>query len=82
MTEGALAEFESSPGVRRGHCGICGTSITYRHELRPGDVDVTLVTLDDPAPLKPDAHIWVQDKLSWVQLSDGLPLYETVRGDD
>lgn len=81
LTEGALAEFASSPGVRRGYCSDCGTTITYRHELRPGEVDLTLATLDDPGSLRPNAHIWVRDKLPWVQISDGLPQYDTVRDD-
>ena len=81
VTEGKLSEIASSPGVKRGHCAACGTSMTYRHEARPGEIDVTLATLDDPIPLRPEAHIWVQDKLPWVVLSDALPRYETVRTD-
>jgi hypothetical protein len=81
VTEGSLDEFESSPGVKRGYCASCGTSVTYRHELRRDEIDVTLATLDDPTSLTPNAHIWVQDKLPWVRLADGLPQYETARDD-
>ena len=29
LTSGTIAEYRSSPGVRRGHCAACGTTITY-----------------------------------------------------
>jgi hypothetical protein len=77
VTRGRIAEFRSSPPVTRGHCADCGTSLTYRHETRPGEIDVTLASFDDAAALAPTAHIWVQDKLPWVTLADGLPQFAT-----
>lgn len=79
LTRGTLTEHESSPGVHRGLCGRCGSSLTYRHEQRADEIDVTLSTLDDPSALAPEAHIWVRDKLPWVHLADALPRFETVR---
>jgi hypothetical protein len=79
ITRGKLTEYSSSPEVVRGFCNLCGTSLTYRHQRRPDDIDVTLVTLDDPAVLAPEFHLWVQDKLSWVRIDDALPQFETVR---
>jgi hypothetical protein len=73
LEQGALAAYASSPGVTREHCPRCGTSLTYRHVDRPGEVDITLASLDDPQILKPTLHIWVQDKPSWVVIADGLP---------
>jgi hypothetical protein len=67
---------ESSAGVTRGHCGKCGTHICYQHAGRTGQLDITLATLDDPEAFTPTVHIWVADKLSWVQISDGLPQYQ------
>lgn len=81
FTRGAPVHHASSPGVVRGHCGRCGASISYRHERRPGDIDLTLVTLDDPSAFRPVAHIWVEDKLPWIGINDGLPQYpKTVTG--
>ena len=71
ITGGKLAEYASSPKVTRGFCSACGTSITYFHEGRPNEIDITLVTLDDPTALVPEFHIWVQDKLPWVRIEDG-----------
>lgn len=75
VSRGTLQEFASSPPVRRGFCNRCGTSLTFRHERRPADIDVTLATLDAAADLAPAMHIWVQDKLPWVAIADDLPVY-------
>jgi hypothetical protein len=79
VTRGQLTEFRSSPRVVRGFCASCGTSITYRHDKRPAEIDVTLVTLDDPALLEPAAHIWVEDKLPWITIVDGKPKFRQYR---
>lgn len=78
LTKGELNEFVSSPGVSRGFCAACGTSLTYHRDGRPQEIDVTLASLDDPALLKPNVHLWVRDKLPWVTIDDGLPQFETV----
>jgi len=82
VTEGRLAEYKSSPHVTRGFCANCGTSITYHHDKRPAEIDVTLVSLDNPKVLEPVAHIWVQDKLPWVGIDDGRPSFEKFRPSD
>lgn len=73
IMRGSMALQSSSPQVRRGFCSACGTSLTYFHEGRPDEIDVTLASLDEPARLVPERHIWVADKLPWVTLGDGLP---------
>ena len=76
ITHGTLSEFRSSPPAWRGFCARCGTPLTYRHEQRPGDIDVTLATLDEPARISPQKHVWVADKLPWVTISDGLQQHQ------
>jgi hypothetical protein len=75
ITDGNPGEVATSPGVTRGHCQRCGTSLTYQHSDRAGEIDVTLATLDDPTRLRPSMHIWVEDKLPWVKIGDDLPQY-------
>jgi hypothetical protein len=76
VTSGAWSELHSSPGVTRGYCAACGTHLTYSHTGRPGELDITLASLDDASTLAPTAHIWVEDKLPWISIQDGLPQYE------
>lgn len=75
ITSGTMAQFHSAPGVTRGLCSTCGTALTYEHEDRAGQVDVTLTSFDDPSEFSPSAHIWVEDKLPWVTIDDDLPQY-------
>ena len=76
LSRGRIAEYRSSPQVARGFCPECGTSLTYRHERRAAEIDVTLASLDDPGALVPQMHLWVSDKLPWMSIGDGLPQFE------
>jgi hypothetical protein len=80
MVNGQLSIVRSSTDVQRGFCAQCGTTLTYTHAARRDDVDVTLESLHDPSALAPRAHIWVRDKLTWVQINDGLPKYKAAYG--
>jgi hypothetical protein len=75
ITRGVLAQYRSSAGVLRGFCAACGSSLTYLNEARAGDIDLALASLDDPGELAPTMHMWVEDKLPWVSIEDGLPRY-------
>ena len=75
VTKGELEQHASSPSVLRGHCAACGTSITYTHEDRPGDIDVTASCFNDTSFVEPKAHIWLEDKPHWVEIADDLPQY-------
>jgi hypothetical protein len=77
IIKGQLAVCNSSPGVERSFCGRCGTSLTYVAEQRwPGQISILAPTLDDPGIAVPTAHVYVQDRLPWVKLADGLPAHE------
>ena len=76
IVKGATTEYRSSPKVRRGFCGQCGTTLTYYHEGRANDIDVTLASLDEPSQLKPERHIWMQDELPWMVSGDELPQFD------
>lgn len=82
ILSGEISVHRSSPQVERGFCRKCGTSLTYRHEPRIGEIDFTLVSLDAAERFEPQVHIWVQDKLPWVQIDDRHPQFKTVPGLD
>ena len=79
---GEIKQHRSSEYVLRGFCATCATPLTYWHEARAGEIDVTLASLDAAGELAPRFHLWVQEKLPWVQLNDDLPRYDTVREPD
>jgi hypothetical protein len=80
VTKGHVARVNSSTNVERGFCGNCGSSLTYQHVSRNHEIDFTLGCLDDPNVLAPHYHIWVREKLPWLNIDDGLPQHQTVAG--
>ncbi len=73
---GAPAVYSSSPGVERAFCARCGTPLTFRAEFMPGLVDVTVGSMDAPATLPPQMHIWAAKRLPWFLLGDSLPRHD------
>jgi hypothetical protein len=75
IVAGTLAVFASSPGIERGFCARCGTSLTYRRANRPGLFDVTTASLDDPEAFPPTKEIWTGERLSWIAPNPGPPQF-------
>lgn len=76
VTQGAMHICNSSPGVKRGICSACGTSISYENVDRPGEIDLTLNSLDNPSTPTLKAHIWAEDRARWFEIGDDLPVYD------
>ena len=68
-----LTRYGSSPGVTRTFCGRCGTSLTYENVSRPGEVDVTQGSLDDPDALGVKGRLFVEDAAAWELRAHTLP---------
>jgi hypothetical protein len=67
----------SSPGVERGFCPHCGSSLFYASERWPDETHLLAGTFDAPEDLEPGAHVFVAERLPWVHLADGLPEFAT-----
>jgi hypothetical protein len=74
-TQGKPATYASSGSGRREFCASCGTQIAFRDTRRPDRVDVNIASLDDPASIEPQYHIWVASQISWFDVNDELPRY-------
>lgn len=70
--EDTLAWYESSPGIHRGFCARCGSSLFWR-DSRRDEVDILAGTLDTPTGLKLIDHIFVANKGDYYEITDGLP---------
>jgi GNAT superfamily N-acetyltransferase len=73
FTRGRPAELRSTPRAWRTFCPACGTPLTFRSLDEPGTLDVTVASADDPAALRPVAHVWAAHELPWARLDDDLP---------
>ena len=76
LVSGDPAEYRSSAGVSRTFCARSGTSLTYQHDGNPDSIDVTTASLDLPDELPPARHVWLEDKVGWESVDDGLPRFE------
>jgi hypothetical protein len=81
LIRGSLTEFESTPGVHRGFCARCGTSLTYRKnpETLPGardDVYISTRTLDNAGAYPPEEHVFYGERMPWLTVGDDLPHHE------
>lgn len=65
--------FASSAKGERSFCPTCGTSLTFVDPSEPGMVDVALATLDEPAVVAPEFHIWTMSRVPWFEIGDELP---------
>jgi hypothetical protein len=72
----SLAKFESSPGVGRYFCEICGSPIYSRRDAMPELLRLRIGTLDTPLTEKPTVHIFVGSKAEWYDLHDDAPKFE------
>jgi hypothetical protein len=60
----------------------CSTPLFIRDDAGSAWIDVTVASLDDPASFPPEAAIWVEDKLPWVQLDPTRPAFRRGRDEN
>jgi hypothetical protein len=72
-TQGAPTSYRSSDMAARSFCATCGSQLQFDY-LGPLDhTHESVGSLDEPARVQPERHIWVQDRVSWADYADGLP---------
>jgi len=79
ITSGVPRELKSSDHAVRSFCADCGTPLTFHSRRTANQIDVTSCSLDDPNQALPRDHTYIADKLSWIQLNDGLPAFQESR---
>ncbi len=65
---GAPTYYDSSPGVRRGFCIRCGSTLTFEGERWPGEVHLHIGAFDDPSDLPPTGHAFAEERVPWLPL--------------
>ena len=57
-------------------CPSCQTAVWSHYAGGPKLAFVRIGTLDEPAALPPDVHIYTRSKLPWIALPAGVPAFE------
>jgi hypothetical protein len=59
-------------------CATCGTYVWSRYHGAPGDaLFVRAGTLENPAAVRPDVHVFTRSKLRWFSLPKGVPAFKS-----
>ncbi|KAB1070591.1 GFA family protein [Methylobacterium planeticum] len=72
--EGTTARWRSSDRLYRHFCPRCGTRLFLEPRDAPR-LGIPLATLDDPAAIQPEMHVWTCEALPWALGPDALPRY-------
>jgi hypothetical protein len=75
--EDELSEYKSSSTKIRYFCSHCGSHLFAVSSTAPDDVILRIGTLDPGHGLRPESHIYVEDKPDWYEILDDLPQYQT-----
>ena len=67
---------ESGTGQVIHRCADCHVALWSHYGGRTRAAFVRAGTLDQPHPIRPDAHIFTRSKLPWVSLDGGAPAFE------
>jgi len=73
--ETALTHYRSSDQGRRSFCSQCGTSLFCEVDTHPDIVDITLASLQSAIDRGPEAHIYFETHVEWVEVLDQLPRF-------
>ncbi len=57
----------------RSFAACCGTHLFFEDTKDSEAIDVTIASLDDPAPFAPGKVGWLEVKLQWVVIDEPLP---------
>jgi len=68
VTKGQITKFQSSPGVARGFCATCGSTLTCSGDRWPGEVHFHVGAFDRAADLPPKLDYYPEEHLPWVCL--------------
>ncbi len=70
FTRGQLATYASSPGVKRGFCSTCGSTLTYEGERWASEVHFHVGAFDQPQDFPPQGYAFPEERLPWFHLTE------------
>ncbi|WP_292571349.1 GFA family protein [Mesorhizobium sp.] len=73
---GDIRHYESSTDTFRGFCPSCGTRLYFRSTRWPSEIHVHAATLTDPGEYRPDAQVFMQSRLKWLDRLHSIPTHD------
>lgn len=70
FTGQAVSHYASSPGVRRGFCATCGSTLTFEGDRWPGEIHLHVAAFDRPEDFPPSSHAYAAERLPWMHISE------------
>jgi hypothetical protein len=67
--------YRSSGQAERAFCSSCGSTLAMREEVLADRVQICAGSLDEPARVHIDDHVWTADRLPWFEVKDELPRF-------
>ena len=68
--KGQLASFASSPGVNRGFCSTCGSTLTYEGDRWPTEIHFHIGAFDLPQDFVPTGHAFPEERIAWFHITE------------
>ena len=69
---GEISWYQSTPEARRGFCTACGSTLLFEGERWSDEVHIALAAMDGPIDRSPQAHVFYDAHVDWVELGDDL----------
>jgi len=63
---------QSTPEARRGFCTLCGSTMVFEGERWPDEVHIALANMEGPIDRSPQAHVFYDNHVDWVEFGDNL----------
>ncbi len=71
MTSGEIAKYESSPGVERGFCARCGSTLTCTNPKLPNETHFHIGAFERAAELAPTGEFFGNERMPWFEPRTG-----------
>lgn len=76
-TGAAPSWFRSSQFAQRAFCATCGSTLGMREDVLSDRVQVSIGSLDEPARVRIDDHVWTRSRVPWFDTRDDLRRFAT-----
>ena len=76
---GTLKQYNSSEGIWRAFCGVCGAVVFYHNDKRPDLIDVSVGLMEAESGARAEEWLeWSRDEVSYAEYAQNKSLIESL----